>query len=283
MSNNLSLTVIILTYNEELNIVHALSNISGWVENIFVLDSYSTDNTCNIAESMGAKVFFHKFDNYAHQRNFSLNELPITTEWIMFLDADEWLTEELKEEIQNTISHTTFDGFLIKRRFYFLEKWIRYGGYYPSWNLRLFRKGIATVNRKVNEHVEIIGRVGKLKYDMVDENYKGLSFWLSKHIKYAQMEAQQLEMKCDLKTNFWGNPIERKSWVRSRLWNKISFPFVRPFVYFFYTYILRLGFLNGRKGFIFHFLHDLWYIFLIDVFYVLNKLGKTNKIDESNS
>lgn len=278
-----NISVIILTLNEEKNISFCLKSVVEWASEIIILDSYSTDSTVSKAESAGARVYFRKFDNYAMQRNYALNEIPIGNNWILFLDADEWLTEELKQEINNTLPRTEFDGFLIKRRFYFMGKWIRYGGCYPTWNLRLFRKGIAKVNREINEHVEIIGRLGKLKYDMVDENHKGLSFFLTKHIKYAQMEALQFSKPCDLKVKFWGNPIERKSWIRNKVWNRISLPFIRPFGYFFYTYFLRLGFLDGRKGFIFHFLHDLWYIFLIDVFYVINRFGNKNEIDESNS
>jgi glycosyltransferase involved in cell wall biosynthesis len=281
MSNDI--TVIVLTLNEELNISHCLENVSGWAGEIIILDSYSNDSTVSKAEFAGAKVYFRKFDNYAAQRNYALNKIPISNNWILFLDADEWLTEELKQEINNTLPKTEFDGFLIKRRFYFMGKWIRYGGCYPIWNLRLFRKGIAKVNREINEHVEIKGRLGKLKFDMVDENHKGLSFFLTKHIKYAQMEALQFSKPCDLKVNFWGNPIERKSWIRNKIWNRISLPFIRPFTYFFYTYFLRLGFLDGRKGFIFHFLHDLWYIFLIDVFYVINRFGFKNGTDEGIS
>jgi glycosyltransferase involved in cell wall biosynthesis len=277
------ITVIVLTLNEELNISYCIKNVIGWANEIIILDSYSTDSTVAIAESLGAKVYFRIFDNYAKQRNYAINELPIANNWIFFLDADEWLTEELKEEIHNTITVTDYDGFLIKRRFYFLNKWIKYGGYYPSWNLRLFRKGIAKVSREINEHVEIMGRVGKLKYDMVDENHKGLSFWLSKHIQYAQLEAQQFSTLNDLKIRFGGNPIERKNWIRHKIWNKIMPPLVRPFIYFFYTYFLRFGFLDGRVGFIFHFLHDLWFIFLIDVYFVINKIEKKGEANINNT
>lgn len=269
---NCEITVIILTLNEEFNISYCLNNVSGWAKEIIVLDSYSEDSTIPLAKSFGAKVFFRHFDNYANQRNYAVKELPISNDWILFLDADEWLTEELKQEISEVIQNTHFDGFLIKRRLYFLGKWIRHGGNYPIWNLRLFRKGIAMVEREVNEHIKINGKIGRLKYDMVDENRKGLTFWLHKHIGYARMEAKQFNLSNGLTAKFWGNPIERKSWIRNNIWNKISIPLIRPFIYFFYTYIIRLGFLDGRVGFIYRFLHDLWYIFLIDVFHILGKV-----------
>lgn len=273
-----NISVIILTLNEEKNISYCLNNVFNWANEIIILDSYSTDATVTIAKSFGAKVFFRKFDDYARQRNYSINELPITNKWILFLDADEWLTDELKEEISDTIRITRYDGFLIKRRLYFSGKWIKYGAYYPSWNLRLFRKGLATINRVINEHVEINGQVGKLKHDMVDENHKGLIFWLNKHIQYAQMEATQFSTRNDLKLNFFGNQIERKNWIRQRIWNRILPPLIRPFLYFFYRYFLRLGFLDGIIGLVFHFLQALWYPFLIDVFYVIEKMKIKNKI-----
>jgi glycosyltransferase involved in cell wall biosynthesis len=270
------LTVVVLTLNEEANISYCLSNVIDFANEIIILDSFSTDSTVSISESFGAKVYFRKFDNYANQRNYAINELPVSNPWMLFLDADEWLTNELKHEISAMLLSTSYDGFLIKRRLYFSGKWIKYGGYYPSWNLRLFRKGLAIVNREINEHVEVNGKVGKLKNDMVDENHKGLTFWLYKHIRYAQLEAAAFAAPNDLKTKFWGNPIERKNWIRQKIWNKILPPFIRPFIYFFYRYFIRFGFLDGKVGLIFHFLQALWYPFLIDVFYVSEKSKKRN-------
>jgi glycosyltransferase involved in cell wall biosynthesis len=275
---NNKVTVIVLTLNEELNISYCLKNVIDWANEVIILDSYSTDSTVSISESFGAKVFFRKFDDYARQRNYAINELPITSQWILFLDADEWLTNELKEEISDTLKLTRFDGFLIKRRLYFSGKWIKYGAYYPSWNLRLFRKGLATINRAINEHVEINGQVGKLKHDMVDENHNGLIFWLHKHIQYAHMESKQFSTRNNLKTNLFGNQIERKNWIRQRIWNRLLPPLIRPFIYFFYRYFLRFGFLDGKIGLVFHFLQALWYPFLIDVFYVIERMKIKNKI-----
>jgi glycosyltransferase involved in cell wall biosynthesis len=272
MQQNIS--VIILTYNEELNIIQCLENIAEWANEIIVLDSNSNDKTTEIAESFGSKVFYRSFDNYANQRNYALNDIPISNNWILFLDADEWLTEELKSEIKIKILNTSYDGFLIRRRLYFLGKWIKHGGYYPCWNLRLFRNGIARVDREINEHVEVNGKIGKLKNDMVDENNKGLVFWLNKHIGYAQMEARQFSNSNNLSVSLFGNAIHRKNWIRKNIWNKVSVPFIRPFIFFFYSYVLRLGFLDGKKGLLFHFLHGLWYLFLIDTFWFLNKFDR---------
>ena len=138
---SVDLTVIILTKDEEANLPYALENVVGWARDVFILDSGSTDNTCELAESMGAQVFYNKFENYAKQRNHALTELPIQTGWVFFLDADEYLTDELKGEITKTLPQTQYNGFHIKRRFYFMDRWIRHGGYYPTEILRLFRSG----------------------------------------------------------------------------------------------------------------------------------------------
>lgn len=118
------LTIIILTYNEEPNLPQALKSVSGWAAEIIVLDSGSTDDTIKIAENFGAKVYYRQFDNYANQRNYALKELSISTGWILFLDAGKYLTEELKKEIRETLRSTDYNGFYLKRRFYFWGKWL---------------------------------------------------------------------------------------------------------------------------------------------------------------
>lgn len=268
------LTVIILTFNEELNISNALKNISGWVEEIFILDSGSTDNTLKIAEEYSTKVFYRKFDNYSKQRNYALRELPITTEWILFLDADEYLTEELKKEISETLTKTDCDGFYLKRRFYFQDRWIKYGGYYPTWILRVFKKEKGSVDRAINEHFLVEGKIGYMKNDFIDDNKKGISEWISKHNSYAYYEALELLSARSHSAgdselnNFFGSQAERKRWIRQKIWNRLLPPLIRPFIYYFYRYFLRLGFLDGKAGFIYHFLQALWFPFLIDVKYL---------------
>ena len=179
------LTVVILTLNEEENIRYSVGNVIGWARNVYVLDSGSSDRTVEIAEEMGAKVFYRKFDTYAKQRNYAIRELPVETEWMMFLDADEHLTEALKTEIATTLPDTDKDGFFMKRRFYFMGRWIRHGGYYPVKLLRLFKKDKAHVERDINEHVIVEGKTGELQHDFVDENRKGIHDWIEKHNRYS--------------------------------------------------------------------------------------------------
>ncbi len=273
MINKPDITVVILTYNEQININKSLSNVIGWAKNVYVLDSGSGDNTCSIAKEMGAEVFYRKFDTYAKQRTYAMKELPINTEWMLFLDADEYLFEALKDEISETIKHTALDGFYLKRRFYFMGEWIKFGGYYPTWILRLFKYKLATCHRDMNEHIKVDGRVGYLENDFVDENKKGITDWLEKHNRYITFEAQELldfeeHKKTDVLSNVFGSQVERKRWIREKIWNPILPPLVRPFMYFFYRYIFRLGFLDGKAGLVYHLVHGLFYRLLIDVKYL---------------
>lgn len=276
----MDLTVIILTFNEEKNISQALEKTVGWAKDVLVLDSFSTDATCEIAARLGAKVFQHSFENYASQRTYALRELPVETEWVFFLDADEYPTEELKAQISDTLSSTEYDGFFIRMRFYFMDKVIRFGGYGNTWILRVFKKDRAVIEREVNEQVRISGKTGYLKGDFIHRDKKGITAWIDKHNRYATMEAEALidfenqGSACTHYARFSGNPAERKNWIKYRLWNPLMPPLVRPFFYFFYRFVIKLGILDGAAGLVFHFMHGLWYFLLIDVKYLEMKISK---------
>jgi hypothetical protein len=156
-----------------------------------------------------------------------------------------------------------------------MDRWIKHGGYYPTWILRLFKKDKGFVERDINEHYMVTGKVGYMQYDFVDYNHKDLSFWLAKHNKYATYEAEELfkfyqrknSGKTDEFADLSGSQAQKKRWIREHIWNPLMPPFIRPFIYYFYRYILRLGFLDGKEGLIFHFLHALWFQFLVDAKY----------------
>lgn len=262
----LNLTVIIISFNEEIHISKVLKNVVGWAKYVVLLDSGSTDKTIEIAKSFGVEVFHRDFDNYSRQRNYAIQELPIQSEWILFLDADEYLTTELKNEISKELNNPKFDGYFLRRRFYFLGKWIKWGGYYPIWILRLFKKSRGLYQRSVNEHLKLDGSTSKLKYDFVDDNRKPLKEWIQKHVNYAHREAViYLENKENImKINFWESQANKKLWIRQYIWNNLPL-FIRPFIYFPYVYFLRMGFMNGFKGLIYHFLHCFIYQMLIDM------------------
>lgn len=279
MNLKVPLSVFILTYNEELNIKQALNNVCDWADEVIILDSGSTDETCTIAESYGAKIVYRKFDNYARQRNFAIHEIPRKNEWMFFLDADEYLTEELKKEISDLFGNekiNEFDGYYIKRRFYFFDRWIKYGGYYPNWLLRLFKGEKANCEREINEHIKVDGKIGKLKHDFADRNQKGFSEWIIKHNSYSTFEATQFDNAPDTNASLWGSQPQRTQWIRQNIWNKMMPPLVRPFIYFFYRYFIRLGFLDGKAGFIYHFMQGLVFLLMIDIKYIENKRKTKN-------
>lgn len=268
-----SLDLIILTYNEEVNLAHCLQGVVGLVRNIFVVDSGSTDATVEIAREFSAHVVTHAFTNQAEQFNWALDNLPLESEWILRLDADEYLSPELRDELAATLPHlpAQVTGLYMKRRMIFLGRWIRHGGYYPTWLLRVFRRGKARSElTEMDEHIILLeGKSRRLTHDFSDHNRKGLSAWLLKHEAYASRQVRVLARgQCEQDTGgvvprLFGNQAERKRWLRHRLYGRAPL-FTRAMLYFVYRYFLRLGFLDGVPGLIFHFLHAGWYFFYID-------------------
>lgn len=266
--------VIVLTYNEEVNIAQALESVAGWASEIFVLDSFSTDRTLEVARPYGCQIVQHAFEDYSKQRNYALDHLPIQSGWILFLDADEWLPDSLKHEISTVLAAgPQANGFYLNRKLIWMGRWIR-RGYYPSWILRLFRRGQGRCeDRDLNEHLIVSGQTAQLRENLVHEDRKGVTEWIAKHNRYASRGAMALfhsksdPTRHEIEARFWGTQAERTRWLRRRVWNRMP-PLVRPFVYFFYRYVLKGGFLDGRRAFIFHFMQALWFPLLIDAKYL---------------
>jgi glycosyltransferase involved in cell wall biosynthesis len=278
-----SVAVVILTLNEQENIAQALDSVVEWADEIVVLDSFSTDRTVQIAELYGCQIYQNQFDNYATQRNYAIEQISIKSEWILFLDADEWMPEELKLEInQKLASNPVENGFFIKWRLIWMGKWIR-RGYYPTWILRLFRRTKARYGeRGVNEHLIVKGDVGYLENDFIHESRKDIGEWIAKHNRYATLEALDLiktkkqAVQQEAPASLFGSPPERTRWLRYRIWNRMPL-LVRPFCYFLYRYFLRGGFLDGRSAFVYHFLQALWFPMLIDIKYLEYKQNNKNR------
>tara|TARA_B100000963_G_scaffold284188_1_gene252960 strand:+ start:12815 stop:13657 length:843 start_codon:yes stop_codon:yes gene_type:complete len=280
MSNIIELSVVILTKNEEENLATALKSVNNRVKDIFVLDSFSTDNTCEIAKEHSVKLFSNKFKSFGDQRRYAINSLPIETDWVLFLDADEIVPNEFLEEVKDLITESKYVAYECKYKFIFLKKWIKHGGYYGTRITRLFRKDKVVISRSMNEHIKANGQVGQMKNDIIHEDKKGFDSWINKHLLYADYEASELIVKQkDNYENLFGSQGQRKRWIRNNIWNKLLPPLIRPFFYFFYRVIIKFGFLDGIRGFIFHFLHALWYPFLIDAKYLIKKLGWDNVRD----
>src|SRR5262245_14755769 len=275
-----TLAVIILTCNEEANLAQALESIAGWAAEIFILDSVSTDRTLEIARQYGCHIAQNKFENYAKQRNYALDHLPIRSEWVFFLDADEWVPAALKQEISTLIATSPMEnGFYIKWRLIWMGRWIR-RGYYPSWILRLFRYGKGRCeDRAINEHLIVNGPTGRLHNDFIHEDRKGVTEWIVKHNGYAAREAQELlntrpaQGYQEIDARLFGSQAQRKRWLRRKVWNRLP-PLIRPFFYFFYRYVLAGGFLDGKEAFAYHFLQALWFPMLIDIKYLEMKMSR---------
>jgi glycosyltransferase involved in cell wall biosynthesis len=273
------LSVIILTYNEEVNLPACLESLKGLDCEIFVVDSGSSDATVEIAQAFAARVFEHPFESHARQWNWALQNLPISTDWILGLDADQRLTSELRQELVElfTVNNhrlDAVDGFYVKRRQIFRGRWIRHGGYYPKYLLKLFRRDRVRVDEGdlVDHHFWVNGVTARLKHDLIEENLKeaDLAFWIEKHNRYAALHAQEEWarrnglLKWPVQPSLFGNPDQRVACLK-QCWYRLPL-YIRPFIYFFWRYFLRLGFLDGKQGFIFHFMQGFWYRLLVDVY-----------------
>ncbi|MCK4859033.1 MAG: glycosyltransferase family 2 protein [Candidatus Omnitrophica bacterium] len=283
----LPLSVIILTYNEEKNIEECLKSVYDWVDEIFIVDSGSTDKTLEIAKSYTDKIYQHPFKDYGKQRNWAQDNLPINKEWIFHLDADERVSSELSEELKGIFSRAVdgTDGFLVSRKTVFMGRWIKYGGHYPAYHLRIFRKDFGRCEDRIyDQHFYVNGKLKTLKEDIIDTVTSDLDNWVSRHNRWASLEAvetiqnkvyRRTHKNYKIKPDIKGNPVEKKRWLRRKYY---TLPiFIRPFFYFIYRYFFRLGFLDGKEGLIFHFLQGFWFRFLVDAkIYEMGKKGKLN-------
>jgi glycosyltransferase involved in cell wall biosynthesis len=246
-------SVLIPTLNEELNLPECLASVA-WADEIFVLDSYSTDRTREMARAAGANVVQHAFESYSRQKNWALDNLPFHNEWVLIVDADERVSQELRCEIETvlTTSHACA-GYYLNRRFIFLGHWIRHAGWYPSWNLRLFRHSFGRYDdRDVHEHVVLNGKVGYLNNDLVHHDRRGLDAFVARHNRYSTLEARaRFKAECNapdrarLPLSLLASPVQRKRFLRERIWPRVP---GKPLALFVYMYVLRRGFLDGRAG-----------------------------------
>jgi glycosyltransferase involved in cell wall biosynthesis len=263
------ISVIVLTCNEETNLPACLESLRGLSCRVFVVDSGSSDRTIEIAEQSGAAVRYHPFENYALQRNWALNNLALDTPWVLNLDADERLTPELRQEIAAVLDcpPAGIDGFLLRRRTMFMGQWIRHGGHYPSYHLRLFRAGRGRCEaRRYDQHFLVDGPTQPLRHDYLDIVASSLLTWTVRHARWAAAEANEMRRQDaggdQVSPDLTGNPIQRRRWWRN-LYGRAPL-FGRALAYWFYRYVLRLGFLDGKEGLIFHFLQGFWFRFLVD-------------------
>ena len=245
-------SVLVPTLEEELNLTECLRSVE-WADEVFVVDSFSRDRTVEVARSSGATVVQHAFESYSRQKNWALDTLPFRNDWVLILDADERATSGLRCEIEATLRNTDCAGFYVNRRFIFLGAWIRHAGWYPSWNLRLFRHRLGRYDdREVHEHVVLNGVAGYLRNDLLHLDRRGLEAFVARHNRYSTLEAaarfkteRDAPDRARLPLSLLGSPVQRKRFLRERIWPRVP---AKPLALFVYMYLVRRGFLDGRAG-----------------------------------
>jgi len=273
---NPQFSFIILTYNEELHLGRLLQSISGLEAPIFILDSGSTDGTIAIGEQYGAYILHRDFENHPKQWDYALKNFPVKTPWVVCLDADQIVTPELKNKLGDFRNgdHTEINGIYFNRKNFFKGRWIKHGGYYPFYLLKMFRYGVgySDVNENMDHRFIVPGKLEIWKDGiLLEENLKenNIRFWIDKHNRYSDLVAQEevermMQMRTQtIRPHFWGSPDERTAW-RKQLWWKLP-RYLRPMIYFTQRIIFQLGILDGRTGIIFHFLQGFWFRLIVDI------------------
>ncbi|WP_114109937.1 glycosyltransferase family 2 protein [Thalassospira xiamenensis] len=270
----LSIAVIILTYNEEIHIGRALESVASISHSLHVIDSGSTDTTCDIAKKMGAEVLYHPFKHQAAQFQWALEHITSDASWVLRLDADEIIEADLSARIQSELPRLDDDvsGIIFDRKHIFLGRFIRHGGRYPLRLLRLFRRGKGRIEQRwMDEHILVEeGRTVHFSGGFADHNLNNLTFFTDKHNKYATREAVDVIIhrhsltKPDKFLNAYtpATNVASKRYVKEKIYNRLPF-WIGPISYFIYRYIWKLGFLDGREGLIYHLLQGFWYRFLV--------------------
>jgi len=272
----MKITAIILTFNEELHLARCIKSLLPLTSDIVVVDSLSTDRTIEIARQYDARVLERAWENnHSLQFNWALTQLdPIQTEWVLRIDADEVLTPELIAQLQQAIPKMDAEivGIHFYRKLCFQGKLIEYGGVGHNKVSRLFRYGHGRSEaRWMDEHIKIDGKCIDLLGYMIDDNLNSVSWWIAKHNNYASREAVDLlNLKYRLTAldsvsdSATQSSIGKKRWIKENLYAKLPLG-MRSFGYFFYRYILLVGFLDGSVGTQFHFLQAFWYRYLVDI------------------
>ncbi len=265
--DKLPVSVIVPIKNEERNVAACLQSVA-WADEIWVVDSHSADHTCEIAAQFGARIAqFDYAGGFPKKKNWSLQNLPLKHEWVLLIDADERVTPELETEIRALFQRGHHaDGYYLNRRLIFLNRWIKHCGWYPSWNLRLFKHRLGRFEKleaedvenagdvEVHEHVVLNGQSAYLKHDLLHEDFKSIYHFIERHNRYSNWDAKVyanlaggVVTSSSINASLFGSPLERKRFIK-RMWARLPF---RPALRFVWMYFIKRGFLDGRPGLIF--------------------------------
>lgn len=266
------ITVIILSFNEELHIERCISRIRDRATRVVVIDSGSTDRTVEIAQSAGAEVFANPFVNQAQQFGWALDNVKIESDWILRLDCDEYLDADALAWIDGLDAlDAGVAGVEFRLKVIFKGKFLRFGGYYATDLIRLWRTGKGRIEaRWMDERTVVDGHIVKARGHLVDENLNSIGWWTEKHNRYSSRHMVEMltlrhfpERYESVGSEKFSHRARLKRFVRTRIYPRFPL-FVRPFIYWVIHYFLLLGFLDGLRGMIWHFLHGYWYFMLID-------------------
>ena len=272
---DLKISVIILTFNEEIHIERCIKSINKNVDEIIIIDNFSTDKTIEICSKYKKVRFYkHKFKNHANQLNWAIRNLKIKSKWLIRIDADEIVEKNFFKKVKKIKNLEKYNAMNIIIEHNFLGKRINYGGVYPQYQIRMWKKGLGFFDNKPMDEKLIIKRNNILKSNLkiIDHNLNGLKFWFLKHSRYAKQEAKLHKFLINKKIKI--NRYDKK------FLNKITyykFPiFLRPILLFIYRFFLKKGFLDGFNGLKFNFLQTLYYRFLVDIYIAKNFFIKKN-------
>lgn len=263
------ISIIILTFNDERNIRACLESAADLTDDIVVVDSFSKDTTLDICRHFGCRIYQNPFVNQATQINWALDTVQFRYDWILRLDSDEVLPQRLKAEMRERVGREPdVHGYYLNRRMIWMNRWLKHGRMYPHYILRLFRKGYGRYEVRTEEHLLVNGATTFMKNDFLEDNRNNtLDYFTQKHIRTANGELEEIlrpsEAQDYVAATLLGTKVSRTRWYKLKLYNRTPL-FVRAFGYFFYRYVLRLGFLDGVPGLIWHVLQGFWYRFYID-------------------
>jgi len=278
------ISTLILSHNEQVNIGACLSSLK-WCDDVVVLDSGSTDGTIDIARSYGARLFWHPFRGFGDQRNWALDNIFFKHGWLLILDADERVTGMFHKELVDRITHADEDlvGLFVCRKFTYWGKWLRRSSAFPSWILRVIKIGNVRFRNMGHAETHVAtGRLGYLKEPLIDEDFKTIDDWFDRHNRYSAAEAE-LEYhrgKRYEEEQAGKDPYRATSSMRSRFkaWG-CTLP-GRPLWYFLYAYVLRGGFLEGKKGFMYCYMKALYHAMIqIKKFDIDQRVGSERSPD----
>lgn len=252
-----NIEIIYTVKNEAMNLPFSLPSVTEWADRVWVVDSGSTDKTVEIAKEHGAEVRYQAWLGFAGQKNWAIDNLPIESDWVLIIDGDEAVMDDLRELMlavaARPVNEVPESAFFINRYFIFLGKRIRHCGYYPSWNIRFFKRGKARYEmRDVHEHMIADGPVGYLNGHLEHNDRRPLENYMDKHNKYSTLEAREIwrvrkgQSTASFKATFWGGAIERRRWMKHHVYPKLPAKWVFRFIY---MYFIKLGFLDGLTGF----------------------------------